>query len=135
MKSPQLSLKLVGVLAVCVAVVVVVSQRGVRSPEVAASETPITLSTSVAETVDMPKTTTAVPAAPKIQAPALEGNEVVPSAGELAELALAARGDEAELAYQLGMDISKLSAEARARLKADWEAHLKLARSEVEVAQ
>ncbi|MBI1840072.1 MAG: hypothetical protein HYR88_04380 [Verrucomicrobia bacterium] len=134
MKSAQISLKLITVLAVSVAVVVGVSQRGVRSPAASANPEPAA-SVSSTETVETPKTIVASPAAPKIQAPAPVVDEAAKSAGEMADAVLAARGDEVELAYQLGMDISQLSPEARVRLKADWEAQMKLARSEAEAVQ
>lgn len=42
---------------------------------------------------------------------------------------------DSELAYQLGQDISKLSAEALARLRADWKAHLAQTQSEESAVQ
>ena len=40
------------------------------------------------------------------------------------------KADEVELAYQLGQDITELTPEGRARLKADWEAHVQQTQQE-----
>jgi hypothetical protein len=40
------------------------------------------------------------------------------------------KADEVELAYQLGQDITELTAEGRARLKVEWEAHVQQTQQE-----
>ncbi|MBL9168620.1 MAG: hypothetical protein JNN07_12825, partial [Verrucomicrobiales bacterium] len=40
------------------------------------------------------------------------------------------RADEVEMAYQLGQDITELTPEGRARLKAEWEAQVQQTQQE-----
>lgn len=77
----------------------------------------------------------------KVKAPeglgvVVKGEEAVveealsPEAKVVAQL----RADDVELAYQLGQDVTELTAEGRARLKAEWEAHVQQAQQEQEQA-
>ncbi len=123
MNPSRASLNLIAVLAIATASLLLVQQRRAAAPiqpvqvaQLADSNDPESLgapveSKSVTRPVAAPQTAQAIPPSP---APtALQDGTPSPELN-----------DDVELAYQLGEDVTTMSPEAKAQLRADWQAHL-----------
>lgn len=139
MKTMRNGMKAVVLMSlVTVGVVVVMKGRVEPSPSVKElSESQGKETPAVVEVVKAkPVASTSKVKAPEGLGVVVKGEEAVveealsPEAKVVAQL----RADEVELAYQLGQDVTELTAEGRARLKAEWEAHVQQAQQEQEQA-
>jgi hypothetical protein len=129
MNTSRTALNLVALISLSAVALLFVRQH--RLPAAAAPATPVAMAAEAAPVEAQPTTairTAAVAGKVPAAAPAATTAATpVPGAPDLK--------DDVELAYQVGEDITRLSPEARARMRADWAAHLAQVHSEATAAQ
>ena len=127
MKPSRNTVNLIALLAIALSALILVQQRRSATPiqpvQVAQVETATLTNDEVAAAPARPRSVVRPATAVKPVAAATLAPGAVADGTSPVEM-----NDDAELAYQLGEDVSKMDAEAKARLRADWQAHVEEAR-------